>query len=300
MSGSSGSGATGVFRLQVIAAAVLFSTGGAAIKWCALGGWQVASFRSGIAVVAILVMVPEARRGWTWRTWLVGTAYAGMLILYVLANKLTTAANTIFLQDTAPLYVLLLGPFLLRERLRKTDLAVMAVMAAGMGLFFVGGQQRFATAPNPMLGNVLAATAGLFWALTILGLRWLARGGDAAASAAAATCGNLIAFVGGLALAFPVGTVSAADSVSIAYLGLIQVGLAYVLLTRGMRGVPALETSLLLLVEPVLNPVWAWLVHGEYPSAWAIVGGVLILGATGWRAVSVDESPSIRGDDGAP
>ncbi len=249
-------------------------------------------------MVAILAMVPEARRGWTWRTWLVGTAYAGMLILYVLANKLTTAANTIFLQDTAPLYVLLLGPFLLREHLRKSDLGVMVVMAAGMGLFFVGGQQRFATAPNPMLGNVLAATAGLFWALTILGLRWLARGGDAAASAAAATCGNLIAFVGGLALALPVGRVTAADGISILYLGLIQVGLAYVLLTRGMRRVPALETSLLLLVEPVLNPVWAWLVHGEYPSAWAGFGGVLILGATVWRAVKGDVTGKSRQSGG--
>ncbi len=284
-----GGSLTGV-RLQVVGAAVLFSTGGAAIKWCALTGWQVASLRSAIAVVAILLLVPQARRRWTRRTWLVGAAYAGMLILYVLANKLTTAANTIFLQDTAPLYVLLLGPLLLGERLRRRDLWVMLTMGVGMTLFFLGAQRQFATAPDPVKGNILAACAGLFWALTILGLRWLARDGDAGASAAAAACGNLIAFLAGLPLALPVEQVNASDVVSIVYLGLVQVGLAYMLLTRGMRRIPALETSLLLLVEPVLNPVWAWLVHGETPGRWALLGGVLILGATAWRTLESGEA----------
>lgn len=276
-------------RLQVVGAAVLFSTGGAAIKWCSLTGWQVASLRSAIAFGAILLLVPQARRRWDRRTWLVGTAYAGMLVLYVLANKLTTAANTIFLQDTAPLYVLLLGPLLLGERFRRSDLRVMLTMGAGMMLFFLGTQPRFATAPDPVKGNILAASAGLFWALTILGLRWLARDGNAGASAAAAACGNLIAFLAGLPLALPLEQVTASDVGSIVYLGLAQVGLAYVLLTRGMRRIPALETSLLLLVEPVLNPVWAWLVHGETPGRWAILGGVLILGATVWRTLESGE-----------
>ncbi len=273
-------------RLAVMGAAVLFSTGGAAIKWCALGGWQVASLRSGVAVVAILAMVPEARRGWSRRTWLVGIAYAGTLILYVLANKLTTAASTIFLQDTAPLYVLLLGPVLLGERAGRRDLVAAVAMAAGMSMFFAGAQPAFATAPRPVLGNVLAATAGVFWAFTLLGLRWLARDGEGgpAASAAAAACGNLLAFVAALPLALPLGGARPADLAAVLYLGVVQIGLAYVLLTRGMRRVPAFESSLLLLLEPVLNPVWAYLVHGEYPSAWALLGGGLILGATAFRA----------------
>ncbi len=272
-------------RLQVVGAAVLFSTGGAAIKWCSLTAWQVASLRSAIAFITLLVLVPRTRRGWNGKTWLVGLAYAGMLVLYVLANKLTTAANTIFLQDTAPLYVVLLGPVLLGERFRRRDLGVMLIMGTGMALFFLGSQRQFATAPDPLRGNILAALAGVFWALTILGLRWLARGGDAGASAAAAACGNLIACLAGLPLALPLGQVSTSDAGSIVYLGLVQVGLAYVLLTHGMRRTPALETSLLLLVEPVLNPVWAWLVHGETPGSWAVLGGVLILGATAWRTV---------------
>src|SRR5436190_1260690 len=125
-------------RLEILAAAALFSTGGAAIKACALTGWQVASFRSGMAALAVLAMVPAARRIPGPRAIAVGAAYATTLILFVRANKLTTAANTIFLQSTAPLYVLLLAPWLLRERPRRRDLAFMAAMAIGLTLFFVG------------------------------------------------------------------------------------------------------------------------------------------------------------------
>ncbi|NOZ95001.1 MAG: DMT family transporter [Acidobacteria bacterium] len=274
-------------RLAVIGSAVLFSTGGAAIKACHLSGWQVASFRSGVAMAAVLLMVPEARRRWTRGTWLVGLAYAGTMVLFVLANKLTTAANTIFLQDTAPLYVLLLSPFLLGERARSRDLFFMLVMAAGMVFFFVGVPPQAATAPRPMAGNILALAAGVCWALTIMGLRHQSRGKEGAGIAAAAVaCGNLIAFAVILPMALPVSSASAADWALIVFLGVVQIGLAYVLLTRGVRGVPALEASLLLLVEPVLNPVWAWLVQGENPGLWSLLGGAVILGATAARTVA--------------
>ena len=124
-------------RLQVLAAALLFSTGGAAIKACDLSSWQIASFRCGIAAVVILIVLPGARRNWGPRTLLVGVAYAATMILFVIANKLTTAANTIFLQGTAPLYLLLLGPWLLGERTRRSDLVFTALLLGGMVLFFV-------------------------------------------------------------------------------------------------------------------------------------------------------------------
>ncbi len=101
-----------IARLQFLGAAVLFSTGGAAIKAAPFTGWQIASFRSGIAAFALGLTTPAARRGWTWRAALVGVAYAG-LTLFVLANRLTPVANTIFLQSTAPLYLLVLAPWLL-------------------------------------------------------------------------------------------------------------------------------------------------------------------------------------------
>lgn len=267
-------------RLQLIAAAVLFSTGGAAIKATALNNWQIACFRSGVAVLALLLLVPAARRNWSWRSLLVGVAYAATMVLYVSANKLTTAANTIFLQATAPLYLLLLGPWLLKERVRASDLALMAVLAAGMSLFFVGEQRPLATASDPFLGNVLAAVSGFTWALVLAGMRWLERTEHGLRAGLSATVsGNAIAALACFPLALPVTGAAATDWLIVSYLGVFQIGLAYVVLTRGMRRVPALEASLVLLAEPALNPLWAWLALAERPSKLALLGGALILAA---------------------
>ncbi|HEX9054070.1 MAG TPA: EamA family transporter, partial [Gemmatimonadales bacterium] len=160
-------------RLRLALAALLFSTGGAAIKSAAFTGWQIAGFRSGVAAVVLWLLVPGARRGWSRRVFLVGAAYAATLVLFVLANRLTTSANTIFLQSTAPLYVLLLSPWLLHESVRPADVGFMAVVGLGLALFFVGAEPPLATAPDPARGNLLAAASGVTWALTVCGLRWM-------------------------------------------------------------------------------------------------------------------------------
>lgn len=267
-------------RLQVLAAALLFSVGGAGIKASDLTSWQVASFRSGIAAIAVWLMMPEARRGWTRSVALVSIAYAATVLLFVLANKLTTSANTIFLQSTAPLYILLLAPWLLREKSRPFDLVVIALLAVGLSMFFIGSEQPLRTAPDPVLGNVLAASAGVTWAFTIMGLRRLGREGGSASAPAVVVAGNLLAFLVALPFAFPVHDVRPVDWAIVFGLGLIQIGVAYVFLTRAMRHVPALEASVLLLLEPALNPLWSWIVHGERPGPWSNAGGLLILGAT--------------------
>ena len=151
-------------RLQLAVAALLFSTGGAAIKAAEFGAWQVASFRSGVAALAILLIAPAARRGWSGRAVLVGFAYAACLTLFVLANRLTTSANTIYLQSTAPLYLLVLGPWLLKEPIRRQDIGFMVAVALGLALFFVSAEAPRATAPDPMKGNLLALVSGFFWA----------------------------------------------------------------------------------------------------------------------------------------
>jgi drug/metabolite transporter (DMT)-like permease len=272
-----------VHRFQVLAAALLFSTGGAAIKATALSAWQVACFRSGLAALALMIAMPAWRRFWSPRALLVGLAYAATMIGYVTGNKLTTAANTIFLQSTAPIYLLLLGPLLLREKVRRSDLLFTAALALGMVMFFVGIEAPRETAPYPLRGNIIAALTGLSWALTLLGLRWLGRsegraGPDLAGPAVVA--GNVVACLVCLPFALPVGPVGLLDGGVIVYLGVFQIGLAYVCLTYGVRRLPALETSLLLLLEPVLNAVWAWLIHGEQPGSWSLGGCSIILAAT--------------------
>ncbi len=273
-------------RLQVLAAAALFSSGGALIKAVHFGGWQVASFRSMVAAAALFLLLREVRRRPTLRVLGIGVAYALTMIFFVLSNKLTTSASAIYLQSTAPLYVLLLSPWLLHERIRARDVAFMGALAVGLGLFFVGFDPVSATAPNPPLGNVLALASGITWALTIMGLRDLGkRGGSTGGSwaPAAALWGNVFAALGCLPMALssmPPGGARAQDWLLVAVLGIFQISLAYVFLLRGLEKVGAFEASLLLLLEPVLNPVWAWLVHGERPGAWSMVGGAVILLST--------------------
>jgi len=263
-------------RLEVLAAAALFSSGGAVIKAVHLAGWQVACLRSAVAAATLFVLMPEARRRPTPRVLGVGLAYASTLILFVLANKLTTAASAIYLQSTAPLYVLLLSPWLLHERIRPRDLAFMAALALGLGLFFVGFDPVSATAPNPSLGNVLSLISGGTWALTIMGLRALGREGESWGPAGA-LWGNVFAAAACLPMALPIVTTRPADWVLVGYLGIFQIGIAYLFLIRGLQRVRAFEASLLLFLEPVLNPVWAWLVHGERPGTWTLAGGGVIL-----------------------
>jgi drug/metabolite transporter, DME family len=276
-----------IARLQLLGAAVLFSTGGAAIKAADFTGWQIASLRSGFAVLALLCMAPAARRGWIllqaggfWRAALVGVAYAACLTLFVLANRLTTAANTIFLQSTAPLYILILAPWLLKERIRKQDLGFMVAVGCGLALFFVGVEQPAATAPDPGRGNLVALASGLCWALAICGLRWLGLDERRGSPTAAVVAGNLIAFLVSFPLALPLGAHSIADWAIVGYLGVFQIALAYTFVTSAISHIPALEASMILLLEPVLNPIWAWLVQREAPGVWALLGGAIILGAT--------------------
>ncbi len=269
-------------RLLVLAAALIFSAGGAGIKACALTPWQIASFRSGIAALVVWLLAAEARRNWSWRVVLAGLPYAATVLLFVLANRLTTSANTIFLQSTAPLYILLVAPWLLRERNRSIDIPVIALILGGLTLCFVGVEPPIRSAPNPVAGNILAVLSGVSWALTILALRWLGQGnGDHRGSAAAAVVsGNVTAFVIGLPLALPVLRGSAVDWTLLAGLGAVQLGLGYIYLTRAARHVPAFEMSVLLLLEPALNPVWALVAQGERPGPSALLGGGLILAAT--------------------
>ena len=263
-----------------MAAALLFSTGGAAVKAVSLTGWQVASFRSGVAALVLLLAVPGVRKQFRWGMLPAAAAYAATLILFVLANRLTTSANAIFLQSTAPLYLLLLGPLVLKEPIRRADLVYMLAVGAGLALFFVGRDAAGATAPDPPRGNLLALGSGVTYALMLAGLRWQGRHGHADSGIATTIAGNVLAFGAALPMALPVAHFAAADAGVIVYLGAAQIGLAYWCLTRAIRQVPAFEATTMLQLEPTMNPVWSWLVHGERPTAWALAGGAVILCAT--------------------
>jgi DME family drug/metabolite transporter len=267
-------------RLLALAAAGLFSTGGAGIKAAAFTGPQIASLRAGIAALALLLWL-RGRVAWSARAAAVGGIYAITTTLFVNANKLTTAANAIFLQATAPLHILLLGPLLIGETFHRRDVLYLLAVGSGLVLAFFGRPPATTTAPNPALGNVLALICSVMWALTLLGLRRLERDdSDRGTGIAAMIAGNLFACVVPLSFIWPLPAATVADWATIVFLGVFQIGLAYVCLTAAMKRLPALEASLLLLLEPILSPVWTWIVHGEHPGNAVLTGGAIIVSAT--------------------
>jgi DME family drug/metabolite transporter len=270
-------------RWLVLAAAVLFSTGGAAIKTEAFSAAQVSMCRSGVAALVLLAFT-RGRFRVSGITLGASALYAVTLTLFVAATKLTTAANAIFLQSVAPLYLLIFGPLFLREKWSSRDLLHVGALALGLVLCMAGQGAPTASAPDPATGNTYAAVSGLTWAGTLLFLRRLGRDSrDEGHGLAAVIGGNALACLVAIPAAWPLPAAPATAWASVLYLGVFQIGLAYVCLTRAIRHVSALDASLLLLIEPVLNPIWTWLVHGETPGPATLFGGAVIVSATAWR-----------------
>jgi drug/metabolite transporter (DMT)-like permease len=270
-------------RLLILSAALLWSTAGAAIKRSGLDAWQIAGGRSLVAGAFLLLVVRETRVRPTGRVLVVSLAYAVTVVLFVVATKLTTAANAIFIQDTAPLWVLLLSPWLLREVPTKGELLAVPVYAVGLGLFFLDDLTA-----GQVTGNFAALASGVAFAFSIVGLRLLRHEGPAAL-----VYGNLVAAAVTLPLWTSGPAATAPDLALLVYLGVFQLGLAYLAFSRGVTGTPAIEASLLILLEPVLNPIWTFLFVGERPGPWAVVGGGVVLAATAWRTVAPILTPRL-------
>ncbi|HEX3248879.1 MAG TPA: DMT family transporter [Pyrinomonadaceae bacterium] len=260
--------------LYALAAALLWSTGGLFIKWTTLSGLELSCWRSFFAVFTVALFTRHEGFRLNRITAIASLLYAMLLILFVLATKTTTAANAIFLQYTAPVYLLILEPILYKEKFRSRDLVTVLVCLGAMGLFFVG-QLR----PQDVAGNLMALTSGLFFALYFLLLRHpRAREVNRASSV---IYGNALAVL----LTLPWGlatlsTITGHDMIGVAYLGVVQLGISYTLFTTAMaRGVRSLDAGIVCYVEPVLNPVWVFLVIGERPSSWALFGGSIIVAA---------------------
>lgn len=260
--------------LFVFATALLWSTGGLFIKWTSLSGVELSFCRSFFAFLTVALFTRHEGFGLNTLTAAAALIYVAVVVLFVMATKETTAANAIFLQYTAPVYMLILEPLVYKEKFRSRDLVTVVVCIGGMALFFVG-QLR----PQDVTGNLMALASGFFFALYFLLLRHpRARQVNRASSV---IYGNLLVVLicapWGLAA---VSRISGHDLLSVVYLGVVQLGLSYVLFTEGMaRGVRSLDAGIICYIEPVLNPVWVFLVLGERPSRWALLGGAIIITA---------------------
>lgn len=266
------------------AAALCWSLGGLLIKSVPWPPLAVAAGRGFIAAAFLAAFAPRFRFTWSAAQLGGAVAYAGTTVLFVTANKLTTAANAILLQYTAPVWIALLGAWFLGERATRADWLTIVAVFGGMALFFCDDLQFSGVA-----GNLVALASGVAFASMTLLLR---KQKDTSAEESI-FLGNLLAGVIGLPFILKAGALPDARGwVALGLLGTVQLGLSYLLYARAIRHVTALEAVLIPVIEPILNPIWVLLALGERPGPLSIVGGVIVLTAATLRALHSIRQPA--------
>ncbi len=262
-----------VFFLVLVA--LLWSSSGLLIKIINWQAFSILSARSMLAALVFLVYLWPLNFRWTGLQIAGALAYACTQLFFIMGTKLTTAANAIFLQYTAPLYIALFGYWFLGERPRRADWLSMLAIFAGMLLFF-GDDLSF----DSLYGNIISILSGVAMAVFVLCMRKQKDG----APANTILLGNLLGVFIGLPFLLQ-ETFSPSSLGIILYLGIFQIGLSLILYSIAIKHVPALESMLILTIEPILNPIWVFLVLGEVPGQLALLGGILVLGAVTARAI---------------
>jgi drug/metabolite transporter (DMT)-like permease len=260
---------------QLVIAALCWSLGGLLIKYVQWPPLAVAGGRGAIAAVFLVLTHRGLRFHFSPIQILGALGYAGCTVSFVLATKLTTAANAILLQYTAPVWIALFGAWFLGERATRADWWTIGVVLAGMALFFADGLELANTA-----GNLVAIVSGMAFAGMTLALRKQKAGSPVESI----ILGNALAFLVGLPAIVSAPPLPADGWVALTLLGCVQLGASYWLYARAIRQVTALEAVLIPVIEPILNPVWVLLALGERPTPLALVGGFIVLAAVTWRA----------------
>lgn len=247
--------------------AIFWSFGGVLIKWVQWHPIAIAGMRSAIALVVLLIASPKMKLNYSKIQIGGAIAYALTVILFVSATKLTTAANAILLQYTAPIYVALWSHSMLNERIHKMDWIMIFAALGGMALFFLD-QLSFSF----MFGNCIAILSGVAFA----GFVVLMRKQKAQSPLGSIVLGNFLTACIGLPFMFH-STPSWESWIGLLLLGIFQIGIPALFYAKAIRVVTALEGILIPMIEPVLNPIWVFLFLKEKPGFWAIVGGILVL-----------------------
>lgn len=267
--------------LAVIASALLWSTGGIFIKLISLNAFQLSSLRSLFAALVFLILFRKKLLEVNGLTFLNSLFYAAILILFVIATKMTTAANAIFLQYTAPIYVLFLEPLINKTKYQLVNIVTIVFCFIGMILFFIGE-----LSPGYLEGNIIALLSGIAFAAFLIGMRK----NRPEYQFSSIFYGNVIITLVCLPSMFSVKAISISDFGMIAFLGIFQIGFAYAIFSYGLKRVYAIEASLISMIEPVLNPVWVFIWYGEVPALLAITGGIIIITAISVRAFILESS----------
>ena len=276
--------------VQLVITAILWSSSGAFIK--ALD-WQPVSILAGRGLFTSFLFLLYMRRlpkNLTRWTLLAAGGSLATQFLFVTSTKLTTAANSIFLQYTAPIYVVLLAYWLLREKPSRTDWLAMGLIFLGLLLYF--GDQL---SPDGFYGNILAVLSGVTSAVMMVSFR--------AQKNSSPEDSVLIASLTIAIFGFPFvlkESWTITNWLTIAYLGIFQIGIAFILFTKGIKHIPALEANLIVTLEPILNPVWVFLFLGERMGKSALLGGLVVLAGVIVSAVVSARTDKLRENLPAP
>lgn len=269
--------------LAMMACAFLWSVAGLFIKILHWNPFLIAGMRSLIAFFFLLTIIRTVRLAWSWPLLGAALANAATMLLFVAANKTTTAANAILLQYIAPVFTAILSVVILKEQIRREQLLALVLTPVGMILLFM---DRLST--GQLLGNILAVISAFTFALMFLFARMQKEGDPLQSLMASHAVTAVIALSVAVFLPLPQFTGGAIASIMV--LGVLQIGLAAVFFAYGIKRVSAVTANLIALIEPVFNPVWVFLVLGEAPTAKAVLGGVVIIGSvtaaslvSGWR-----------------
>lgn len=271
--------------LAVFTAALMWSTGGLFVKLVTFNAMQISFFRCAVAALVFAALFRRKLLQVNTLTFLNAFFYASVLTSYVIALKLTTAANAIFLQSTAPIYVLIFEPLILKTSYNRINIITIIVCIIGMFFFFLGK-----ISPEHFEGNLVALFSGIMFAALFLGLRK----NDHKYQLSSIFYGNVIVALICIPFLTGIENVNFSNLWKVSFLGVFQIGLAYAVFSYGLKRVLAIEASIISLIEPVLNPVWVFIGYGELPSFMAIVGGIIILSAITLRTV-IMETPMMKG-----
>jgi len=256
--------------LFVFIAAVLWSSGGLFIKLISLNAMQLSFFRAGIAALTFALIFRKRILIINKFTFINSVFYSLVLISFVVATKTTTAANAIFLQATAPIYVLIFEPLINKTKYEKSNIITVAVCFVGMLFFFIGELE-----PGHLEGNLVALFSGIMFASFFLGMKK----NDIKHQQSSIFFGNVLVTIISIPFILSLDTISFDDFWMLGYLGVFQIAIAYAFFASGLKRVFAVEASIISMIEPVLNPVWVFFGYGEVPSFWAIIGGIIIISA---------------------
>ena len=263
----------------ILIAATLLSTGGIILKYIDMSPMAIASSRGVIASIIVWMYLKKPK--FTFSKAQVGGAisYSLMVTGFIVANKLTTAANAVVLQFTAPIFIAILGVWILKERIHWYDWVAIGIVSGGMILFFiddVGGGNA--------LGNFVAILSGLALAGATIGMRQQKDGSPVETT----LLGHILTVIIGLPFLFQ-ANFSLQNIIGILVLGVFQLGIAYILYALAIKHLTALETILIMFLEPILNPIWVLIFYGEKPGIYSLVGGIIVIGTVAARSIYINK-----------